>query len=316
VLAHYAAYDIPLPVPGRSALLAAALGLMASALVALRRPAAAVAPSGSLHGLVATGLVAALLIVPGSRLPSVEVGERATDVAALEVILANVHMGFDDRGRFTAPEMARLFAAEDADVVVLNEVDRGWLTTGSHDVGRVLEVGSGLRMVFAPAADDVWGNAILTHLPVSEVVVERLPRGRDAMWRSVLVVVLDLPDGDQVAVVATHLSHVDEQGDTRLPQAQAVAGIVARMRERGLPVVVAGDLNADADGAELAAFAGLVVDAGPIGVPTYPSSGPRVRIDHVLVSPEIAVVRRRVMDARLSDHRFVQVTLDLSAPPA
>jgi endonuclease/exonuclease/phosphatase family metal-dependent hydrolase len=316
VLAHYAAYDILLPVPGRAALLIAALGLIVSALVPLRWASPAIEAPRSLHGVVATVVVAALLIASGARIASVEVPTRTTDVTALTVVLANVHMGFDDRGRFTAAEMARLFAAEGADVVVLNEVDRGWLTTGSHDVGRVLEVGSGLRMVFAPAADDVWGNAILTHLPVSEVFIERLPRGRDAMWRSVLVVVLDLPDGQQVAVVATHLSHVDEQGDTRLPQAQAVAGVVARMRERGLPVVVAGDLNADAGGPELAAFAGLVSDAGPIGVPTYPAASPRVRIDHVLVSPGITVVRRRVMDARLSDHRFVQVTLDVSAPPA
>lgn len=166
--------------------------------------------------------------------------------------------------------------------------------------------------VFGPAADEVWGNAILSRYPISEVRVERLPRGRDAMARSQLIAVLDVREDQRIAVIATHLSHVDVQGDTRLPQARSIAGTVARLRDRGVPVIVAGDLNAGPDDPELATFGDLARSAVPAGNPTFPSTAPEVQIDHILISEQFEVTGSSVPQILHSDHLPVFVTLQLA----
>ena len=166
-----------------------------------------------------------------------------------------------------------------------------------------------MQAVFAPASDEVWGNAVLTRLPVLEVSVERLPRGRDPLARSALTVIVGLPDGERLALVGTHLSDVDRQGDTRLPQAQAIAGIVARLRERGLDVVVAGDLNAAPGDSSLEVLESLLVRTLPDTVGTFPAAAPRVQIDHILVPLGWEIVDARAFNTTFSDHRFVEVVV-------
>jgi endonuclease/exonuclease/phosphatase family metal-dependent hydrolase len=170
-----------------------------------------------------------------------------------------------------------------------------------------------MTAVFAPASDEVWGNALLTRLPVLEVQRTRLPRGRDPLVRSALTVIVELPDGSPLGVVVTHLSDLDRQGDTRLPQAQAIAAIVARLRERGIPALVAGDLNARPGDPELDVLEDLgLTRALPTMQSTFPDVAPRVQIDHVLAPPELTVERAGTLATGLSDHRFVTVILRLA----
>lgn len=318
VLATYAPYDLALPFSSRSVPLVAALALVALALAGRRAERGAVAPGRRVLVGPAVTVAVALALAGVALLTGRTVAPTPPPTATvagdeLTVVLANVRMGYDEAGRFRAADLAARLVGLDADVVVLNEVDRGWLTTGGHDVGAILARATGMRLVFAPAADEVWGNAVLTRLDVREVTVERLPRGRDPMHRSQVAVVLGLADGRELAVVATHLSHVDLRGDTRLPQTQAVAATAARMTSRGLPTVVAGDLNAEPGSPELDTFAELVTSALDSSRPTYPASAPRERIDHVLVSSGLTVVRAEVLPDELSDHRFLRVVLRLTA---
>lgn len=325
VFAYYAPYDLALPFNNRAVLLAAATATAAAALAGRQRsvpdvPGRAPLPPILILLALSVALVApSLLELRGSATSGAVTSGDATvpdrEVDELVVMLANVRMGFDEQGRFRADEVARAILDSGADVVVLNEVDRGWATTGAHDVGAVLARATGMTLIFAPAADEVWGNAVLTRLPVREVEVERLPRGRDAMARSLLVVVLGLDDGREVAILGTHLSHVDRRGDTRLPQARAVAAAAARLRDRGIPTIVAGDLNAEPGQAELLAFADLVGPTLPGGRPTFPAGRPVVQIDHVLVSGELEVRAAAVLPDRLSDHRFVRVVLGVLGGP-
>jgi endonuclease/exonuclease/phosphatase family metal-dependent hydrolase len=311
VLSYYAGYQTALPFANRSILLVAAVLLATSGLLSAVR-------SGRLgrepHPPALPGLVAAALLVGivltsfAAARPSSEAVEIA-EVAELRIVLANVHFGFDVDGRRRAREVAGVLAALEADLIVLNEVDRGWLVSGSGDLLGTYESVTGMQAVFAPASDEVWGNAILTRLPILEVSVERLPRGRDPLARSALTVIVGLPDGERLALVGTHLSDVDRQGDTRLPQAQAIAGIVARLRERGLEVVVAGDLNAAPGDPSLEVLESLLVRTLPDTVGTFPAAAPRVQIDHILVPLGWEVVDARAFNTTFSDHRFVEVVV-------
>jgi len=254
-------------------------------------------------------IVATALAGVGSLRSPAEPGPGAPE-GTVRLVLANVHYGFDVEGRQRALQVGTLLAGLDADLIALNEVDRGWLISGSPDLLTTYALATGLEPVFGPASDEVWGNALLTRFPVLEVQRARLPQGRDPLTRSALTVVVELPDGSPLAVVVTHLSNIDRQGDTRLPQAQTLAAIVARMRERGIPTIVAGDLNARPGDPELGVLEDLELSRVlPANRLTFPDVAPRVQIDHVLIPPGIGLLRASTLPTGLSDHRFVVVEL-------
>ena len=300
-------------------LLASAALLAVSALLGTVRAArlGREASSPLLGRLTAMTVVLALVLsATGSLRTADEVGPREDD-GTLRVALANVHLGFDVAGRQRASAVGDVLAGLDADLIALNEVDRGRLVSGSPDLLATYAAATGMQAVFAGASDEVRGNALLTRLPVLEVQRTRLPRGRDPMTRSALAVVVELPDGSPLGVVVAQLSDVDRQGDTRLPQAQAIAAIVARLRERGIPTLVAGDLNARPGEPELEVLEdlGLVRVLAETAL-TFPDRAPRVQIDHVLAPPGFVVERTATLTTGLSDHRFVSVVLSRQDTPA
>jgi endonuclease/exonuclease/phosphatase family metal-dependent hydrolase len=314
VLAHYAGALTPLPWQPEVVLVATAAVLAAAALsgtVRAARHGREAPPVGPLAAAAILLPVVALLAVAAAVRPDATPGPSRP--GELRIALANVHFGFDADARHRGPELGAKLAGLDADVVVLNEVDRGWFVSGSSDLLATYATATGMTAVFGPAADDVWGNAVLTRLPVVEVAREALPAGRDPLGRAALIVVLERTEGGLVAVVATHLSDVDVQGDTRLPQAQALAGIVARLRERGLDVVLVGDLNAAPGDPALAVLEGLLDRALPDSVRTFPATAARVQIDHVLVPPTWTVTSARAVNTGLTDHRLVDVLVRPSA---
>lgn len=313
VFAAYAGALVQMPF-GLHAVMLATAGLLAGAtlLSTLRAARLGREPASPLL-TVATALtvvVALALAGVGSLRSPAEPSPSAADDGALRLVLANVHYGFDVEGRQRALDVGDLLADLGADLIVLNEVDRGWLIGGSADLLSTSALATGLDPVFGAASDEVWGNALLTRLPVLEVQRTRLPRGRDPLTRSVLTVVVELPGGDPLGVVVTHLSNVDRQGDTRLPQAQAVAAVVARLRERGIPAVVAGDLNARPGDPELVVLEDLeLTRALAESRRTFPDAAPVAQLDHVLVPPSLDVEQADTIATGLSDHRFVVITL-------
>jgi len=312
VFAAYAGALVRLPFGLHAVMLLSAALLALSALLGTVRAARlGREPASPTLGRVLATTVAASLVLAG--IGSLRTGETASprlDDRTLRVVLANVHYGFDVEGRQRALAVGELLADLDADLIALNEVDRGWLVSGSTDLLATYALATGMEAVFGPATDELWGNALLTRLPVLEVQRTRLPRGRDPITRSALTVVVELPDGSPLGVVVTHLSDVDRQGDTRLPQAQAVAAIVARLRERGIPALVAGDLNARPGDPELQVLEDLdLTRALPETSVTFPDVAPRVQIDHVLAPSGFIVELAEALATGLSDHRFVTVML-------
>ncbi len=310
--AAYAGPLLPLPFGTSTVLLTSAAAVAVAVLVStLRGARIGREPSPPLLTRVAAVTVAtALLLAAPASLRAVPAVDAPAADGTLRLVLANVHFGFDVDGRQRALELADLLADLDADLVALNEVDRGWFVSGTPDLLTTMAVGTGLDTVFGPAADEVWGNGLLTRLPVVEVERIPLPQGRDPMARAALAVVVEQVDGAPLGLVVTHLSNVDRQGDTRLPQAQTVAAAVARLAERGVPTLVAGDLNATPGAPAVQVLEELGLRrALPPGVDTFPDRAARAQIDHVLVPAGWDVVATDVLATGLSDHRVVVVDL-------
>lgn len=309
---HYLSYEWPIPGGSPAVLLAtaafaAALGFTMAWVTRGRVIHTTVDAIAALRVLMVLGLAVVLVGLGGQPTPRAAVYDADGD---LRVATYNIRSGFDADRHFDPAAQARALRDHSPDVVVLNEVDRGWLATGGHDALQLFAAELGLRHVrFGGAGDAVFGNALLSRYPIGEFVTEPLPQGRDPMPRGSVAAVLDLPDGGTLGVVGTQLSQDEDPTATRLPQARAVAATVARLRERQIPTVVAGDLYADADSAVLSSFEPLVDHVMPSGTTTFPSDDPQLHRSHVLASSDLRRLRLEVPATRASTHLPVIVTL-------
>lgn len=322
VFGYYAGYDIRLPFDA-TVFLWVAVAAVATVLVATR-PAGPV-PGGGWFGPALTLTVAVAVLVATAAVASQDraIAAATGDGYPVRVMTYNVHMGYDTAGRVSIDELAAVIRSQRPDIVGLNEVDRGWLTTGSVDVLPALADAVGLPYVFAPAADEVWGNALLSRFPITDVRVDALPRGDTAMRRSALSAVVDVGGDRPLGVVVTHLHHVEDEPQPRLDQAARVATIAEELRASGFPVIVMGDVNAEPEAPELEPlerrFVNVTVPVGPpsghdeedAATPTFPSTDPVEAIDHIYVSELLIASHLTVPRSTASDHLSVAVTLDL-----
>ena len=230
----------------------------------------------------------------------------------VRVMTYNLHQGFDVHGSHGLEDIARVIQAEDPDIIALQEVSRGWVVNGSVDMLLWLSQRLEMDYVWGPAADPVWGNAVLSRLPIISSQNHRMPNNDTVrLDRAFLTVEVDLGGGETIDVVATHFHSGDGDSAIRIPQAKAVLGAVDNNRT----TVLLGDFNAHPDHPEMLLFADAgfndtFVASGATGDGfTYPADNPWERIDYVWASPDLEVRDLSVPDSLASDHLAVAVTL-------
>jgi endonuclease/exonuclease/phosphatase family metal-dependent hydrolase len=325
ITVHYAAYDVGYPnwwLPPSVALLTVVAALRGRGAgpdhraAGQRRSAPHRMPGGRRigSGLRWAGALALLTVAAGLAAPHAPVvPQRSAETASFRVVAYNIRMGFGLDGRFDLIGLTRAIAGERPDVVALSEVDRGWLLNGGHDTLALLANRLGMRYHFAPAADPLWGDAILTRLPVVDTRAVRLPNPGASTGSQALGVVLDV-HGRELVVVSTHLQPPGDDAGA-VAEARALARFAVGLAA-GRPLVVAGDLNTEPGEpafAQLRAY-GLhdaLVAARPL--PTHPADAPVSQIDHILVSAGVTATRPVAVPGIASDHLAVAVTL---TPPA
>lgn len=209
----------------------------------------------------------------------------------LRVATYGVTAGFGLDRRFGPPRQARVLDRMDPDVVVLTGVDRGSLLTGGHDVAGLLAAELDFGPPWFAPSGGARGNLLLTQHRVVEFASRTLPRRPWELRSSEFGAVLQLPSR-QVAVLGTELTAAS--GAARLPQARAVAASVAQLRDRDLPTLVIGELNAPPDAPEIATFDSFLRDPMGPSLATSPADRPAHRLHYVLLSDELrgGVVQR------------------------
>ncbi|MCA9569498.1 MAG: endonuclease/exonuclease/phosphatase family protein, partial [Myxococcales bacterium] len=215
-------------------------------------------------------------------------------VHTLDVALLNVHA--------RNPEHAALRAWVDgtgADVVVLVEVTPGLV--------HALE-GAYPHAVVVPHDDDEFGVGVWSRFPLGQVVEER-PHG----YVSTVQLTVDA-DGAPLRLGVLHAPPPLSPGLVS-ERADVLAGVAGGLRAHGGPSVLLGDLNLTPWSPHLRhlrVVARLEDGAAGFGpAPTWPAfAGPLgIPIDHVLVSPEVAVLGYTTATAPGSDHRAVLARL-------
>ncbi len=193
----------------------------------------------------------------------------------------------------------------DADVVGVQEVDRGTIRSGGVDQAAVLAAGTGLDVRFAAAIDHdggEYGVALCVRGSIVDSEVLRLPgsgEGRVALIADVA------PEctAQRWTVACTHLS---TDGRDALAQLDVVLAALEGAAGAG-PAALVGDLNLGPEQV-LAVLARRGWTDATTG-PTHPARRPRRRIDWIAVRGA-DVVSAVVPAFEVSDHRPVVAVVD------
>jgi endonuclease/exonuclease/phosphatase family metal-dependent hydrolase len=257
-----------------------------------------------------------LLLLPlaaaAVSLPAAESRREARgDRFIVRVLTYNIHHGEGLDGRFDLPRLAGIIGSASADLVALQEVDRG--TRRASGVDQLTEIGrlTGMFTAFGKAMDyqgGDYGVGVLTRAPIQRVANRRLPGSPDREPRTALTVDVDRPDwGPRIQFTTTHL----DQGRDLMDQV-AQASVLSAAWSADTAGILAGDLNTRPDTLTMQILARRWSDTF-VDPPPDPSGRPRRRIDYVMVRPAGAwrTIESRYLEAPLaSDHQPVLTVLE------
>jgi endonuclease/exonuclease/phosphatase family metal-dependent hydrolase len=259
--------------------------------------------------VVAVGIIGGLLLlISGWQVWSWNDAAATSAIGPdITIMTYNIQNGFSANKRFDLEQTAEVIEAQKPDIVVLQEVSRGWLVTSGVD--EVLWLSHRLNMNYAFGAnsdDGMWGNVVLSRAPIGSVrkvqynVTENLKR-------SVLEVQVATRSGG-LWVLATHLDDPRDAGAVRLQQADEL--IAAWNHEA--PTVLLGDMNSDPNDPVISTFeaAGLT-DFGRLLPPSAYTSHDGRRIDYIFGTDDIMLDGIRVPDVWTSDHRPVVAQISI-----
>ena len=111
-------------------------------------------------------LVASVILV--TLMASLPTVASVDPPATFRVMTYNVHQGFDAGNVPSLDGLVETIAREAPDVLVLEEVVRGWMIDGQHDVLGILSARLGMSYVFGPTIGDLYGNAVLSRYPMTD----------------------------------------------------------------------------------------------------------------------------------------------------
>lgn len=235
---------------------------------------------------------------------------------SLRVLSYNIHHGEGMDGKLDLERIAQVIKDTDADLVALQEVDKGVERTDGIDEPAVLAELTGMHVVFEKNIDyqgGEYGNAVLSRFPVEKHHNHHLPQSIPGEQRGMLEVHITA-SGRPIVFFATHFDYHGDDGE-RLASARMLRGLL----EDGQPktAIVAGDLNALPTSRTIGFIREFLTDThAPETGPgyTFPANEPDRRIDYILHTPQagLKAVECRVIDEPVaSDHRPLLTLFEL-----
>lgn len=236
----------------------------------------------------------------------------------LRVMSYNIHHGEGLDKRLDLERIARVILDARADIVGLQEVDRGVERTQRRDLPAELAKLTGMhvrfeRNILHQGGD--YGNATLSRFPIKSARNLHYRMLRPGEQRGVLQVVVDV-QGRDVLVLNTHLDYRPDDIERR-SNVEELRALVAAAGKT--PVILVGDFNAVPDSAPIASLREFLTDVWTVvgrgdGF-TIPVRKPAKRIDYIWTTPGAFEPRAiNVLQSEASDHLPVIAELVLKAP--
>lgn len=243
--------------------------------------------------------------------PAVRTPDHAPEI--IRVMTYNIHSCVGMDGKLFPGRIARIIGRQAPDIVALQEVERNMERTGRRDQTRLIAEQLEMRSVFFPILKNQggeYGLAVLSRFPFRVMSCAVLPRfimASPTEERGIMWLRFETRHGP-VHLFNTHLSLVKRE---RLIQMRHITGHLLDKIPAAEPVIFGGDLNAGVNSPTYNLLADKLRDAGRIHPhfqpePTFVSSYPLFRLDHLFYSRHLAPVRVSVIndwECRLaSDH--------------
>jgi endonuclease/exonuclease/phosphatase family metal-dependent hydrolase len=229
----------------------------------------------------------------------------------------NIHHGEGTDGKIDLQRIADLIRQEQADLVALQEVDKGVRRTQQRDFPSELAALTGMSCVFSnnfSYQGGEYGNAVLSRFPVlgwTNTYYRMLRTNEQRGALQVKVLVANQP----LVFMATHVDFRPDDAERR-QNAQQLAEILDQYP--GLPVMIGGDFNDVPDSRLHQAMKERWQDIWEkIGTGegfTIPSEQPTKRIDYLWITPKSPWLPRRawVPKSDASDHLPLVVEFERS----
>jgi endonuclease/exonuclease/phosphatase family metal-dependent hydrolase len=221
----------------------------------------------------------------------------------------NIHYGYDTFWHFTLDEIALTIADSGADIVALQEVDTGRLTSYAVDDAYYLSRRLRMNVAYLPTVEHLTGIALL-YRGEAESIDSRL---LTSLQEQTGIVHARLNVSDRpLDAYGIWMGLSDEDTQRQIDEALEFIG-------ENTPATFGGDFNAVPDSPVVQSvrqagfddpFLVLGIDPPP---PTDPAIDPQIRIDYVFtrgLTPASAVV----LPSLASDHRMVVVELKTDLP--
>ena len=224
----------------------------------------------------------------------------------LRVMTYNIHHGEGVDQKFDLARIAKLITDAKADIVGLQEVDRGCERTEKRDLPAELAKLTGMTVRFdknIPHQGGEYGNAVLTRFPIKHAKNTHLQSFANGEQRGVQQLVLDVR-GRDVLFMNTHLDARRDPAE-REQSAGELREIVSTAGP--MPVILVGDFNASPNASSIAKIREFLSDAWTLvnqdpGF-TIPVKKPSRRIDYVWITKSsIEPLKLEVLVSEASDH--------------
>jgi endonuclease/exonuclease/phosphatase family metal-dependent hydrolase len=154
----------------------------------------------------------------------------------------NIHHGEGADGKIDLNRIAEVILTQEADVVALQEVDRGVERTARRDLIAELAALTGMNYAFGKNIDyqgGDYGNAVLSRFRIIKHQNLLYKMIRPGEQRGLLQVVLQA-EGKQLVLLNTHLDYRRDDAE-RLSNVDEVEQILGLYK--GPPVILCGDFN-------------------------------------------------------------------------
>lgn len=232
------------------------------------------------------------------------------------VMTYNIHHGEGLDGKVDLRRIAKLIRHEGADIVALQEVDKGVERTRQRDLAAELATLTGLTCVFSNNFNfqgGQYGNAVLTRFPVLTATNLHYQMLRPNEQRGLLQLLLEI-HGRRLVFMTTHIDYRPDDAE-RLMNIEQIGQVAKPYADQ--PVIVSGDFNATPGSRTHSNMKELFADSweliGSGDGFTFPADSPRTRIDYLWVSRNTAIrpVRIWVPSSAASDHRPVVAEFEM-----
>lgn len=242
---------------------------------------------------------------------------------AIRVGSYNIHAGFNEFYNYDLEAIARTIQRSGANVVLLQQVENGRLSSFGVDQPLWLARRLGMDTRFFPTNEGLQGLAVLSNVPIvfdDGVLLTSI--GNQTGIQRVQI----RPDDGIITIYNTRLEYLLETGDGRSIEDQEqeqqrqfneIVSVLATQFPDGNPgrLVVGGTFNNVPD-SDLAARIKQLGFRDPFaGAPVEPSATfwrigyPHVRLDYLWILKPLSECGAGVMDTNASDHRMATVSI-------